>query len=63
MKTAAVTFFILTVLMLLGTFKNLFALRRPGVYPPKQILKKRAAGLAGFAIICLLIAILLSYLS
>jgi hypothetical protein len=62
MKTAAVIFFSLSALLLFGTLKYLVGLKRPGVYPPKQVLKKRAAGLAGFACICLLIALLLSYL-
>jgi hypothetical protein len=62
MKTAAVIFFSLSALLLFGTLKYLVSLKRPGVYPPKQVLKKRAAGLAGFACICLLIALLLSYL-
>ncbi|MEH7097514.1 hypothetical protein [Neobacillus vireti] len=61
MKTAAVILFILSAILLLGTFKYLVELKRPGVYPPKQVLKKRAAGLAGFACICLLIALSLSY--
>ena len=61
MKTAAVIFFIISAILLFGTLKNLFELKRPGVYPPKQVLKKRAAGLTGFACISLLVALLLSY--
>jgi len=63
MKTAALTFLILSVIMLFGTLKYLVELKRPGVYPPKQVIKKRAAGLAGFACICLLFALMLSYFS
>ncbi|PLS02999.1 hypothetical protein [Neobacillus cucumis] len=60
MKTASVVFFLLSALMLLSTFNYLVKLKRPGVYPPKQVLKKRAAGLAGFGAIFLLIALMLS---
>jgi hypothetical protein len=61
MKTASVIFFILSAILIMGTFKNLFDLKRPGVYPPKQVFKKRAAGLAGFASISLFVALMLSY--
>jgi len=61
MMTAVVIFFVLSAFLLFGTLKNLVELKRPGVYPPKQVLKKRAAGLAGFAFIFLLVAIMLCY--
>ncbi|MEH7417765.1 hypothetical protein V7266_21060 [Neobacillus drentensis] len=63
MKTAALAFFILSAILLFTTLKYLVELKRPGVYPPKQVLKKRAAGLAGLASIFLLVAVMLSYLS
>lgn len=42
MKTAAMTFFILSAILLIGTLKYLVELKRPGVYPPKQVLKKNS---------------------
>jgi hypothetical protein len=63
MKAAAMTFFILSAILLIGTLKYLVELKRPGVYPPKQVLKKRAAGLAGIASIFLLIAFISSHFS
>ncbi|MEH7116382.1 hypothetical protein V7128_03020 [Neobacillus vireti] len=61
MKTAVVIFFILSAFLIFGALKNIVEINRPGVYPPKQVLKKRAAGLAGFACICLLVGLMLSY--
>ncbi len=61
MKSAAVTFFILSAILFLVTIKYLGDLKRPGVYPPKQVIKKRAAVLAGAGGIGLLVAFLLSY--
>ncbi|MDR4945855.1 hypothetical protein [Neobacillus cucumis] len=63
MKTAAMTFFILSAILLIGTLKYLVELKRPGVYPPKQVLKKRTAGLAGITFIFLLIAFISSRFS
>ncbi|MFK9094713.1 hypothetical protein [Bacillus salipaludis] len=63
MKIVVVTFFILSAILFLGTCKYLIELKRPGVYPPKQVLKKRAAALAGAGGICLLVAFLLSTFS
>ncbi|WP_312472423.1 hypothetical protein [Neobacillus sp.] len=61
MKSITVMFFILSATLFLGTCKYIFDLKRPGVYPPKQVLKKRVAALAGGGGICLLIAFILSY--
>lgn len=63
MKTVVVTFFIISAILLLGTIKYLLDVTKPGVYPPKQVLKKRASVLAGGGVVCLLFAILLSFLS
>jgi hypothetical protein len=53
-------FFIFSAILLLGTFKYTLEINRPGVYPPKQVLKKRAAALAGGGGICFLVAVMLS---
>lgn len=61
MKSAAVIFFIISAILFLGTFKYFIDFKRPGVYPPKQLLKKRITALAGGGGLCLLIASILSY--
>jgi hypothetical protein len=61
MKSIAVMFFLFSVILLLGTFKFSLELKRPGVYPPKQVLKKRVTALAGGGVICLLVAGMFSY--
>lgn len=63
MKSVIVTFFILSAILFLGTFKFFVDLNKPGVYPPKRVLKKRVAALAGGGGICLVLALLLSYFS
>jgi hypothetical protein len=63
MKIMTVMLFILSAVLLFGTSKFLLDLTRPGVYPPKQVIKKRALALAGSGGICLLIAFMLSYFS
>jgi hypothetical protein len=61
MKSVAVMFFIFSAILLLGTFKYFLELKRPGVYPPKQVLRKRTVALAGGGGICLLVAAMFSY--
>lgn len=61
MKSAAVIFFILCAILFLGAGKYLLDLQRPGVYPPKQVLKKRAGALAAGGGVCLLIGLLFSF--
>jgi len=63
MKIVAVTFFFISAILFLGAGKYLFDLKRPGVYPPKQVLKKRAAALAGAGGIALILAFMLSTFS
>ncbi|MCM3114363.1 hypothetical protein M3610_03515 [Neobacillus sp. MER 74] len=62
MKIAAIIFFIFSAILLLGAIKYLIELTRPGVYPPKQILRKKVAALCGGGGIFLLIAVLISKL-
>jgi hypothetical protein len=61
MKLAAIIFIILSIILFFGAIKYFLKLTRPGVYPPKQVLKKRAVALAGGGGIFLLIAILITY--
>jgi hypothetical protein len=61
MKMAALIFFIFSTILLLGAIKYFLKLTSPGVYPPKQILKKRFVALAGGGGIFMLIAIMITY--
>mgnify|MGYP001030187801 CR=1 FL=1 len=60
MKAVTSVLFLLSILLFAGAFWNALALRRPGFYPPKQVLKKRAAALAGVGVILLLVSVTLS---
>ncbi|MFP5110851.1 hypothetical protein ACSU64_00495 [Bacillaceae bacterium C204] len=60
MKIAAIIFFIFSAILFLGAIKYFLGLTRPGVYPPKQLLKKRAAALFGCGGVFLLIAVLIT---
>lgn len=60
MKSMATILLLLSVLLLFGAIRYLLAIRRPGVYPPKQVLKQRAGTLAAAGGILLLIAIILT---
>ncbi|MBV7508190.1 hypothetical protein KW850_23500 [Bacillus sp. sid0103] len=60
MKIAVIIFFIFSAILLLGAFKYFLDLTKPGVYPPKKILKKKAAALFGCGGIFLLMAVLIS---
>lgn len=62
MKSMTTIFFLLSVFLLFGAVRYLIALRRPGVYPPKQVLKQRAGTLAAAGGISLLIAVILNNL-
>lgn len=59
MKTVITILMVLGIVFLLGALKFLMDLLRPGVYPPKQVLRKRTAALAGAGGIFLIIALLL----
>lgn len=55
----SVVFFI-SFVMFAGAVHNLLALNKPGMYPPKVLLRKRAGSLAGGGAILLLIGIIFS---
>ncbi|MDE3838129.1 hypothetical protein C0966_01855 [Bacillus methanolicus] len=52
-------FFVLSAVLLYGTIHYLIATKKPGVYPPKHVLKKRAGTLAAGGIAVLILGILL----
>ncbi len=60
MKSVTSVLFLLSILLFVGAILNALALKRPGFYPPKQVLKKRSAALAGGGAIFLLVTIILS---
>lgn len=60
MKAVTSVLFLLSILLFAGAIWNSLALKRPGFYPPKQVLKKRAAALAGVGVIILLVSVILS---
>ncbi|MFC4797844.1 hypothetical protein ACFPA1_00525 [Neobacillus sp. GCM10023253] len=61
MKSAAIMFFVLSAIFFMGTGKFVIDLTKPGVYPPKQIIKKRAAVCASGGGIFLVLALLFTY--
>jgi hypothetical protein len=61
MKIVITIFFVFSAILFWGTIRYLLELKRPGVYPPKQVIKKRAATLAGGGGICLLVATMFTY--
>ncbi|CEG29635.1 hypothetical protein BN1002_04593 [Bacillus sp. B-jedd] len=62
MGAAAVIFFLAGVFLLGGMLYNMALYKKPGMYPPKRVIKKRASilasGLGIFVIFCLLIIFL-----
>ena len=50
--------FIISSICFIGVIYNLLALKKPGMYPPKQILRKRASSLAGGGALFLLMGII-----
>lgn len=60
MKSVSTIILLISILLFFGAFKYLLALTRPGVYPPKQILKKKAGTLVAGGGILLFVAIILA---
>ena len=50
--------FLVSIAFFVGAVHNLLALNKPGMYPPKALLRKRAGSLAGGGAIFLLIGII-----
>ncbi|MCM3567896.1 hypothetical protein [Neobacillus mesonae] len=61
MKILTGLLFFLCTILFLGSGRYLLALKRPGVYPPKQVLKNRAVVCAGGGGVFLLLALMFSY--
>jgi hypothetical protein len=53
--------FAISILLFMGMAHFFFASKRPGVYPPKYILRRRAGSLAMGGILFLLIGILILF--
>ncbi|MEH7276957.1 hypothetical protein [Neobacillus vireti] len=60
MKSVITILFLLSLLLFASAIWNILSLKRPGFYPPKQVLKKRASSLAGGGALFLILSILLS---
>ncbi|MBS4210696.1 hypothetical protein [Bacillus sp. FJAT-50079] len=60
MKGIITVIFFLAALLLAGMLHYVASQRRPGIYPPKKILKQRAMTLGGAGFICLVIGVLIA---
>ncbi|XXM73987.1 hypothetical protein ACQ0QQ_08905 [Lysinibacillus sphaericus] len=56
-------FFALSVVLFLSMVYNFIGIQRPGIYPPKNMLKRRAAMLGSGGVISFLIGILFWFAS
>ncbi|WP_335872023.1 hypothetical protein [Bacillus sp. 2205SS5-2] len=52
-------FFALSIILFFGTFHYILASQKPGMYPPKNLLKRRASVLAGGGCIVFILGLLL----
>lgn len=59
MVTAAIILFIVSTILFMATLYYGLAFLRPGVYPPKQVLKNRALAAGSAGVILLVIGILI----
>jgi ABC-type transport system involved in cytochrome c biogenesis permease subunit len=59
MVTAAIILFIVSAILFMATLYYGLAFLRPGVYPPKQLLKNRALAAGSAGVILLVIGILI----
>lgn len=50
--------FLISIVFFAGSIHNLLELKKPGMYPPKALLRKRAGSLAGGGAILLVIGII-----
>ncbi|RTR31549.1 hypothetical protein EKG37_11130 [Robertmurraya yapensis] len=53
--------FAASVVLLFGAIYNFLSLKKPGFYPPKRVLKKRAVLLASIAVVCILLGWIVSF--
>jgi len=59
LKGVSTLFILIGIIFLIGTFYNFTAYKRPGIYPPKRILKNRIGSLGGASLLFLFIGILM----
>lgn len=55
MGKLTILLFTVSFIFFVGTVHNLLGLKKPGIYPPKQLLRKRAGSLAAGTLILLLV--------
>ncbi|GIN19288.1 MAG TPA: hypothetical protein DEO65_09590 [Bacillus bacterium] len=63
MNVIMIVFLIFGTLMLTGMLYNVILYQRPGIYPPKKVLKARAASLGGIGGILFTIGLLVALFS
>lgn len=61
MRYVAIVLFFISAILFFGTIHFWLAYKRPGVYPPKQVMKSRALTLAGAGGVLFLIGSMISY--
>jgi len=57
-----IVFLIVSIIFFLGSVRYLLQMKKAGIFPPKQVLKKRAATLFLGAMGCLILAFIASLL-
>lgn len=60
MKGLTFVFFTISAMSFLASFYFFISLKRPGFYPPKNLLKKRAAAMASGGVVFILLGLLFS---
>ncbi|GAA2710572.1 hypothetical protein GCM10009865_33620 [Aeromicrobium ponti] len=58
MSGAAAGLFALSMVLFLGGIHFLLSIKKPGVYPPRYVLKKRAAALAAVGALLFLLGLI-----
>ncbi|MBS4177505.1 hypothetical protein [Lederbergia citrea] len=63
MKVIMIIFIMIGIILLVGMLHFLAAHQRPGIYPPKRILRQRAITLGGAGFVFFIIGMLLAVLA
>ncbi|GIN93181.1 hypothetical protein J6TS1_43380 [Siminovitchia terrae] len=63
MNLIRIIFLIMGTLMLVSMFYNVILYQRPGIYPPKKVLRARAASLGSIGGILFIVGLLFSLFS
>lgn len=61
MRFVAIFLFFISAILFFGTIHFWLAYKKPGVYPPKKVMKSRAITLAGAGGVLLLLGTMISY--